>query len=330
MTLGRESTTEETVPKPKPSASFWSPWWILLFGVYAAALNWWRMGKRRKAIIFLAIYAFWLELRAWSRIDWAMPTDIALTKVMLVILTLALVGFHCLLAELIRRDIRNFKQQGRIPVSTHWTVMFRFFIALVVPLVVLEYGLYILPKDYGYCSFPRFQELVYQDKAANRLGPEKIFLTHNDFGCGWYWWNESTETGKTAGVTQTYVYELNGTYYDSMNPKAFMHMWEYVYVFDRPVTKEQFAAFLARSTWPPLFNDWPLVDVSTEVLSLELSEARCTDLAKGEKYCMVYLANQSLLVRLDFTGSVGPKFDQYMSMGIHKTAERLSQYGQFP
>ncbi len=324
---------EEVPPQTRPDSSFWSPWWVFFLGAYYAALNWWRMGNKRKAIIFLSIAAFLGLLREWAGIsNYITQTDFEIARISLVVITLVSVIFRLVLTELTKRDITKFQQSGKIPIPTHWTIIFKFFIAVIVPVIAINFTFYFLPRIYGLCAFPRLQDLVYQVQVANRIGPEKVLLNRNDFGCEWLWLLESTRTESTKGALQTYQYDLSGVYRDSGREGGTrMSIDQRVYLFDGPVTKEQFETFLTRDDiWPSraVLSDWPLIDIPTDGASVELSEGHCEQEPVKVKDCAVYLVNQTMIVRLSFKGDTG--YDRYINLSIQKVAERMLQYPKSP
>ena len=140
----------EMLQQSPPDSSFWSPWSVFFLGVYYAALNWWRMGNKRKAIIFLSIAVFLGLLREWANIsNYITHTDFEIARISLVVITLISVIFHLLLTELTKRDIAKFHRSGKIPIPAHWTIIFKFFIAVVVPVIAINLGIFSKKRGYS-------------------------------------------------------------------------------------------------------------------------------------------------------------------------------------
>lgn len=318
--------------KPKSDSSFWSPWAVLFLGVWFGALNWWRMGNKRKAIAFLVAAGSLSLLDRWFDVRNAELYLFQLSVIVLGLKAGIFLAFAALVADVVRVDIREFRWSGKKPVPTHWSIMIVFFIIATVLPAILNYSLYSLPAIQGRCPFPRFQNVAYYFHIRNRVGIEKLFLNSIDFGCGWYWFGENTFTfpHDRTDVIQSRSYDLNGVYASVTEPKSSIRIMETVYQLDHPVTKELFTQFLADArTGYSAESDWLAMDISEYDLQNLLSEARCRKLY-DEKNCMIYLADQSLIVRLVATWQGDVKLNDYVKQATEKTAQRLLQYSESP
>ena len=166
---------------------------------------------------------------------------------------------------------------------------------------------------------------------ANRFGPEKVLLNRNDFNCSLTWWLESSEKLNIEGAVQSYEHDLHGAYKDNTGETDLIHIEQRVYLFDQPISKEQFIEFSAGNDFfSAVAPRWPLVDIPNGPLAT-WSEAHCDiNAGRNGKTCIVYQSDESLVIRLFLQGTVGPKFDEYMNFSIQKAAENMLRYNKSP
>lgn len=327
-----EEPTEQDITQQKPNSnsSLWSPWAVLFLGVWFGALNWWRMGNKRKAMAFLLTAALINLFNEWIAQRNYFPADLQLWMVVLIVQIVVGVAFWVLLVDFVRINMREFQFSGKQPVPTHWTIIFKFLLITTVLPITINYTLYYLPAIYGYCGFPRLQKIVYQVQVINRAGLEKVFLSRNDFGCDWYWTIEDSHIEEITETTQTSFYHLVGYYRSVTHRDSSMFMTEMVYKLAEPVTKERFAQFLADGkTGYSAESAWSVMDISEYDLQQLLSEARCRNVY-GEKICTIYLADESLIVRLVVRWHGDPKLNEIVKQITQTTAQRMLAYNQSP
>jgi hypothetical protein len=321
--------TEEAshIPKRKPDPdeiSFWSPWEIFFLGVYPAALSWWRMGNKRKAKKFLVIFAVMLLLREWLTIRNSL-VELELTPIVIVVTFLMFGMFQAVLATLVKRDAQEFRESGKTPVPTSWSIMIGFFVAVTVPVLAINYLLYFLPVALGVCPFPRLQNGIYQVQLAQRTGLEKLFLSRNDLDCNSAWLHESQNAQTISGM-ETKYYELSSGLNIQDKPK-FFDIQQNIYVFEQPITQPTFDQFVSNDPWEQIRAERQVTDISKYNLPVALEKAYCQDFSKS-KECLIFLAHQKLMIRLSLCFDKG--LDQTMVKVIQTTAQRLIEYTASP
>ncbi len=210
-------------------------------------------------------------------------------------------------------------------------IIFKFIFATILPTLVINYCLYFLPKDLGYCPFPRLQNLAYQVQLENQVGIEKIFINRTDFGCNWFWLKESIEVKDTTKPTiyQYALYGRNEEIHEPLRHSVFIN--ENIYKFDEPMTKESFNQFITSES-PRHLNDsnWKEIDLPKYDRQHILSQARCSYFTERKELCVIYLAHQSLIVQITFNWHTDSNFTQEMLQLIEKTSQRLLEYNQSP
>ena len=186
--------TETPVQEQKGDTSFWSPWAVFFLGIFFAALNWWRMGKKGKAILFLVLSYLVNMFASWTEfVGGITPTDHAISFEVSLARLILYLAFAGVLAIIMASDIKRFQKEEKSSVSVKWQMIFVFWAFLVVAYFgtwkVLDYG----AKSVGECNFPRLQDVIYQNELEQRTGLATLVLGRKDFSCDWVWDIESVE-----------------------------------------------------------------------------------------------------------------------------------------
>jgi hypothetical protein len=230
----------QTAPRNKIDGSrgFWPPLAIFFLGTPFAALNWWRMGWKRKAITFLCIFIVVNLFRVWFRPQVPYPDSESLSYFLIFLPSLISVLHNLLLAFVISYDIQVFNLSGGKTNSVNWTIVFTFlFIASTVGISGVFASDY-LANSTKYCRFPRFQDLLYANGVSKRSGLRGTLMNRYDSGCLISWNLESERSflvqNEEPGLDDSLRYTLVGR--QKGTSSSFIVIHQLVELYSQPIT----------------------------------------------------------------------------------------------
>lgn len=289
-------TQENHVPEEKASLvqrgdlSFWSPWVVFFLGIPFAALNWWRMRKKGKAIFFLILSLLVFLLISWTDFERITPTDEAIATPINLARLFLVIAYSGVLAILMQMEIRQFRESGISSVSVKWPAIFIFWVILLVAGEGIWAALDTGARESGNCRFPRLQDLIYQKELGQRSGLASLVMGRNDFGCGWDWFKEIREPISANRYGLFLMGYLNDT--DSS-----LLVFENVYQYEK-VTAEIFSEFVQKSVLLDGSEYLPQVDDRTA----RYSKIACSNSSGGGYIeCKIILGYQKVVTDFNLT-----------------------------
>jgi len=309
--------TETTVQEQNDSTSFWSPWAVFFLGIPFAALNWWRMRKKGKAIFFLFMSFFVFLLTSWADYRGGItPTDHAVSSEIGLARLLITGAFSGLLAIIISIDIQRFKKEEKTPVSVKWQILFVFWAILALANIgswmALDYG----ARNMGECRFPRLQDVVYQNEFEQRTGLATLVLGRNDFNCDWIWDIERGESDSDKSYHMVLVGDLKN------NKDSSLWVFERVHYYEK-VTTDIFSEIVHSDTQ----SDGSEYFVKVEDPNAQYSNVVC---AKFEKFtvCNLAFGYQNLISELNLTfhGLSDEEINELIQLIVSTNSQRIHVY----
>lgn len=309
--------TETTIEEQKGDTSFWSPWAVFFFGVPFAALNWWRMRKKGKAIVFLVISLFVYLLDSWAKFEgWITPTDHAISFEVTLARLFVFSAFSGSLAIIMSIDIQQFKKEEKTSVSVKWPIIFVFWVILVVAgfgsWIALDYG----AREMGKCSFLRLQDVIYQKEFEQRAGLAILVLGRNDFSCDWVWDIEIGEIDSDTSYHMFLVGELEN------KKDSSLWVFERVHYYEE-VTIDIFSETVQSDTQ----SDGSEYFVKIEDPNAQYSNVVC---AKFEKFTMCNLAfgyqNVISELNLTFHSLSDEQINELIQLIVSTNSQRIHDY----
>lgn len=228
-----------TAPQIDGSRAFWSPLAIFFLGTPFAALNWWRMGWKRKAITFLGISVVVNLFRIWLR-PGVPYIDSVVSSYFLIFLPLLIsVLYQLFLAFVISHDIRVFNLSSEKTSAVNWTIIFAFILITSAVSIGGVFGSDYLANSTKYCRFPRFQDLLYANDLSNRSGLRHALMNHYDSGCSVSWGLESESSlliqNEEPKPSDSLLYTLAGQQKGISN--SFIVIHQVVELYSQPITQ---------------------------------------------------------------------------------------------
>lgn len=309
---------ETTVPEQKGDTSFWPPWAVFLLGILFAALNWWRMDKKAKAIFFLALSFLLSVFVVWTEFDGGITeTDHAIARELILGRFFLALGVAGLLAVIMSIDIKRFKQNGQTSYSVKWQIIFVFSAILIVARFCTWATLDYVARNAGECRFPRLQDVVYQKEFEQRTGLATLVLGRNDFGCEWEW-----DMERHDWLISNKKYDAHLTAWYDRNKRSYFHVFETVTVLDEATTDEfldianQYSK-LSGSNFPVTISDPFAVN----------SYVDCSQSGKFTS-CRITLGYQKIVSQFDmtFVGLSDQQMQNLISSMVSVSSTRIHEY----
>jgi hypothetical protein len=314
-----------------PNSSFWPAWSIFFLGVIFAALNWWRMGNRRKATIFLGIFFGisiineWLSLHSLT--DGIDPDTLNQLTALRLFLN---IGAGLALAVLMAKEIKQFQQSGRPPVPTGWTIVFRFFAIFLLVGLGIDTLLYFGPKYSGHCAFPRLTDYIYQNKIAGRSGIEKILLHRNDFQCKVDWrseWKSTYDYQEDQYNLTHYVLVGRAYFWDGQLEASTILIDQNISLYRRPLSDKDYRQFGPKTGSYPIDALNAKDDVVIAGQNCQKQETFHSN--EIRRICIVAFSAGNILVEIVMdAGDNLPNYDVLLQMAVDAAKTRLIQYNQ--
>ena len=308
---------ETTTAEQRGDLSFWSPWVIFFLGSPFAALNWWRMRKRGKAIFFLFFNLLIVLLTSWTQYRGGItPTDHAIADKLIFARLLIGIAFSGILAIIMFFDIQRFKKDGKTSESVKWQAVIIFWLILVVAStgtwVSLDYG----AREMGQCRFPRLQDVIYQKEFEQRTGLATLVLGRKDFSCDWTWDIEIAEPIAPNGYHLLLVNET-----DNMDDPRF-YVSERIFQYEE-VTPDEFSKIVQDTTR----SNYPEYSVMTKDPNAKYSNIHCT---RSDKYtsCNFIFGYQKIISKfdLDFSGLSDKQINELLQLVVSTNSQRIHAY----
>ncbi len=317
----------ETAPQIEGSRAFWSPLAVFFLGTPFAALDWWRMGWKHKAIIFLcvsiAINLFGIWLRPGAPYT---DADSASSSYFLILLPLLIsVLFQLLLALVIYHDIRAFNLSGEKTNAVNWTIIFVFIFVTSAVSIGMVFASDYLANSTKYCRFPRFQDLVYANEVSNRSGARKALANRYDSGCMVSWgleseWRLPAVQDTEPKSSDSLLYTLAGRQKGNLN--SFILIQQDVTVYSQPITQAMVDSQVEKGSGENLSIEIPLEFSHTNLYRYNCSQ-------KGEyQVCVAALGYKHVLVWFEISqqGISANEFKSILAETIRNVDQRIYEY----
>jgi hypothetical protein len=183
----------------------WSPFSIFILGTIFAALNWWRMGKIRKAIIFIGLTIISELITYWLITDkYRIQLEIV-EKYSLIFLAIPIIWyllFRALIAEIMANDINNFLNTTQKTNPVNWKIVLIFELCIICFYTFGMMGMNSIFSDTKYCRIPKLIDLIYNFQLYNSTVLEKEVINHYDINCKYYWVIEHGISNDTKSAKQ--------------------------------------------------------------------------------------------------------------------------------
>ncbi len=309
------------------SKAFWSPIFVFLLGTPVAALNWWRMGWRRKAIAFLCVSIILSLLQIWLR-HGTPYTDKATARTstfLLFLPFLVVVAYNLILTFIMVYDIRAFRRSSMEAKAVNWIIIFLFILstALVSFSIVLSADYFA--KTTRYCHFPRFQDFRYDNEINARSELRTALMHHYDSGCNVSWGLES-ESESTFFAQNQIPTPVNSILYTLVGrqrgvSKSFIAIYQTVELYSEPITQAMVDSQVEKR------NDGNLsFEISIDPNHASLSGYTCFQ--SQYKNCIIALGYEHVLTwfKVSQQGISDSEFEQIITETIRAIDQRIYNY----
>jgi hypothetical protein len=314
----------ETAPQIDGSRAFWSPLVIFFLGTPFAALNWWRMGWKRKATIFLCISIVVNLFRIWLR-PGAPYTDSPSSSYFLIFLPLLIsILYQLLLVFVISHDIRVFNLSGEKTIAVNWTIIFVFIVITFVVSIGAVFGSDHLASSTKYCRLPRFQDLLYTNDLSNRSGLRHALMNHFDSGCSVAWGLESESSfsiqNEEPKPSDSLGYTLAGRQKGFLNSFILIH--QTVELYSQPITQAMVDSQVEQRNGTNIN-----LEIPSDLSHAKLFRYNCF---QSEEYqdCIIVLAYEHVLTWFEISqqGFIDADYEQVLIETIKNVDQRIYEY----
>lgn len=162
--------TEPTITlQDNKKDSFWSPLAVFLFGTLVAVLNWWQMGNKRKAIVFVCVTICMMFFLKWIKpapLDWQYYGRGVVYSLYFARILIGLV-FAYFIMKINWRDIEDFISAGKPVNRIGPGLVLAIWIGMALTWASLNAGAEHMGKLTSYCHFPRLLDVVYRYQVRN-------------------------------------------------------------------------------------------------------------------------------------------------------------------
>lgn len=314
----------ETAPQVDGSRGLWSPLAIFFLGISFAALNWWRMGWKRKAIIFLGISVVVDLTQIWLRPGFPYSELVVSNNFPFFLSLLISILFQSLLAFVASRDIRAFNLSGEQTNAVSWTIIFAFiFIIFAVNFGIVFSSDYIASST-KYCRFPRFQDLLYANDVNNRSGFRRTTVNHFDSGCLVTWGFESEydipaqneEPKPSVSLAHTLAGRQDG------NSNSFIMMHQVTSLYSQLITQAMIDSRVGQMNGTKV-----MIEIPSNLVHAELFHYDCFQYEEFQD-CIIVLGYEHVITwfKASQRGFSDSEFEQVLIETIKNVDQRIYEY----
>lgn len=316
----------EDVQQTDGSRAFWSPLFVLLLGTPVAALNWWRMGWKRKAITFLCVSIVIALLQVWLRHGTPYTDkDTSGMSIFLIFLPLLVaLAYNLIVALIVFYDMQAFHHSGMTPRAVNWTIIFAFVLSTTLISFAIVSSLDYFAKTTRYCHFPRFQDLRYDIEIDARSELRTTLINHYDSGCNVWWGMESESTflmqNQVPRPVNSILYTLVGR--QRGNSTSFISMHQVVELYTEPITQATVDSQVEHK------DDGNLsLEIPKDANHSSLTGYTCFQ-TEEYKNCIITLGYEHVLTRFEISqqGISDSEFKRILSEIIQATDQRIYEY----
>lgn len=313
----------ESTPQTDGSRGLWSPLAIFFLGTNFAALNWWRMGWKHKAIAFLGVFVIVGLFLTWVRIGPPYTDSTTLSGFLLFLPFVIFILYRLLLAFVVSRDIQTFNLSGEKTNAVNWTIVFAFALTTFAVSAGIVFGSDYLAGSTKYCRFPRLQDLLYANDVNNRSGLRQMLMNRFDSECSVAWglendsiWYRRNEEPKSS---DSLLYVLAGR--QTGVSTSFIAAHQVVELYSQPITQAMVDSRVEHSG----------VKIAVELPS-NLSHAKLFryNCFQDEEYqtCIIALGYERILIWFEASqsGFTDSAFEQALIEIIRNVDQRVSDY----
>ncbi len=286
---------------------FWSPLAVFLLGTPADALNWWQIGNKRKAIVFVCVTICMMFFLKWikpSQLDWQYYGKGVVYSLYFARVLIGLV-FSFVVMKINWWDIEDFISAGKLVNRIGSGLVLAIWIGMALIWTSLNAGAEYMGKFTSYCHFPRLLDVVYRYQVSQRTGLDSILMRRSDLSCDLIWRSE------------TYEDPFNLSENDSFR------VYQDVFFYEQPVGQKEFDEAIS---WSANAEDADLgIVLPTNQPKPDFMKIYCSHNSVTKK-CSVYLAHGRTLVHLRFLGDNAPGFDEYIASPVLLISQRILQF----
>lgn len=314
----------ETTPQNEGSRGLWSPLAIFFLGTPFAALNWWRMGWKRKAVIFLGISVVVNLSLLWLRPG--MPyTDFVASSELFILLPLFFsIFYQLILSFIVSRDIRVFNLSGGVTNTVNWTIVFVFIVITTAISTGMVFGFDYLASFTKYCRFPRFQDLLYVNNISDRSAFRQTLMNHFDTGCIVTWGLESESNysapNEEPKPSESLRYTLAGQQKGVSN--SFFLLYQGVELYSQPITQAMVESRVEGWNGPKVAIEFP-----GNLSHAKLFRYKCFQ-NEGYQDCVIAFGYEHVLMWFHASqqGFADGDFEKLLMETIKNADQRIIEY----
>ncbi len=308
----------------KGDRNFWSPWVIFFFGIPFASLNWWRMGRKRKAIIFLCVSIVVEIFTSWLRQNhfYLIRTNLVPVKNEFYTLQfLVEVAFNLILSVIMAYDIRAFNKSEANSNAVNWKFIFLIILSSALVEVGLMASVDHFYRDTRYCRFPRLQDLLYDEVIYNTASLKSISVNRYDLKCGFagFEYYESDLPGNAGDkITDSASYLFAGPAIDNSN--SFLLLKQKIEIHEDQIPQ---------SLVDSLVDGWQNSDENFEIkLETRYADHFRYSCQKIDRVCYIVLGYKNILSSLFVSpdGWSDSQFERMLQVLVSNIDERMYEY----
>jgi hypothetical protein len=318
-------SNSESAQQMDGNKAFWSPLLIFFFlGTPFAALNWWRMGWKRKAIIFLCISVVVGLLETWLRQGRPYTDTVWANSILIILPFFVSIIYHLALAFIMFYDIRTFSLSGMASNTVNWTIVFPFILSTALISTGILFGSDYLAKTTKYCHFPRFQDLLYDHEIGSRSELRIALMNRYDTGCNIAWGMESEDSfpiqNQMPKPTNSIYYMLTGR--QNGISTSFITMDQIVELYPNPITQAMIDSQVEKIDGVKLSLEIPF-----DSIHANLFRSNCFQ-GEVNKYCIITLGYKHVLTwfKVAQIGISDSDFEKVIAETIDNVDQRIYEY----
>ena len=301
---------------------FWSPLAVFLLGTPAAALNWWQMGNKRKAIVFVCVTICMMFFLKWikpSQLDWQYYGKGVVYSLYFARVLIGLV-FSFVVMKINWRDVEEFIGAGKPVTRVGSSLVLAIWLGLALIWIPINLGAEYMGRFTSYCHFPRLLDIVYRYQVSQRTDLDSILMRRSDFSCDLIWMHETYEDSSSLSENEMIQsYRLSGVYGENDS----FRVYQDVFFYEQPVGQKEFDEAIS---WNANAEDADLgIVLPTNQPKPDFMKIYCSH-NSVTKECSVYIAHGRTLVHLRFLGDNAPGFDEYIVSPVLLISQRILQF----
>jgi predicted membrane protein len=318
-------SNSDNIEEIKSDRRFWSPVAIFFLGVPFAALNWWRMGWKRKAIVFLCISIAVRTLNLWLQpSEFLRYTDVISQTQFYFFQLLLQIIFNLILSIIMFYDIQTFNAEKEKSHAVNWKVIFLFALPLALITIGIEFTADYFYKDSKYCHFPRLQDLLYENITLNQQGAKNMLTNYYALNSGCVFWGiESYNNSLVASqneISDSASYIFFGRLKNNQNSS--IELRQQVEIHQNTVSQTLVDSLVSnRQSFPLIF------EIKIEAPHANYVKYKCW-LSGPDKDCHVVLGYNNVISWLQITqsGLSDKEFETILSGIISDIDKRIYQH----